>query len=605
MFFSGGSFTALNGTGRNRLGAVDNGAGTTTRTWDPGVGGGSAIVNALHIVGANIFVGGSFTSVDGALRNNVAVCSVDTGNSNPIITTWNPNANNVLNSFASVGNTLYMAGTFTSVGGTARNRIAAFDISSLSTVNLSTWNPSSSNTITGIAIDPLVSNTVYPVGSFATIGSPSRVRNGAAALNSSSAAAELWLTNIQSSDLETVVIDGQKVIFGGKFIRVNGFTFGGIIVMNTYSGIPEISTQAGISDDPGSPVNLLASSNKTFLNTGGRVTQLELPAATPMNDVSVNLFGSNSNAITGSSSFVGAAKVGLYFVSSRAIQITSPAAPANPATVHFLIRKIELDNIRAFSPGAIDATTYAGLHVWRYTGSSNDFDEAIVPSSITVTGNDVDVAFTTTSLTNAVFRVGASPADNPLPIELLYLNAFAQSRGVKLTWATATELNNEGFLLSRSTDPLTGFETIASYIDDTALRGSGTTRTETSYAFLDDVLPDATALYYNLKSVDFDGTVYDHGIVKVNVVPALNDNVAFPNPFYGQATVRCYAPGSGDVTLKVFSVQGQLMLQDKSSATEKGFISFDIDTPNWENGIYLACVFHNGKLLTTAKLIRR
>jgi hypothetical protein len=50
------------------------------------------------------------------------------------------------------------------------------------------------------------------------------------------------------------------------------------------------------------------------------------------------------------------------------------------------------------------------------------------------------------------FTLGNTDASIPLPIELLSFNAVAEKAGVKVTWITASELNNDFFTVQRSQD---------------------------------------------------------------------------------------------------------------------------------------------------------
>lgn len=87
----------------------------------------------------------------------------------------------------------------------------------------------------------------------------------------------------------------------------------------------------------------------------------------------------------------------------------------------------------------------------------------------------------------------------PLPIELLRFDAALEShRSVKCTWATASEIDNDRFVVERSTDGIT-FEGLGT------VPGSGTTAAEHAYSFVDPV-PKAGIDLYRLKQIDMDGS---------------------------------------------------------------------------------------------------
>ncbi len=81
------------------------------------------VVYATTQVGSLTYIGGSFTSVSGVPRSNVAAIRAD-GSLDP---TWNPSTNGVVYALAasSDGSKVYLGGGFTTVGGQQRGRLAA------------------------------------------------------------------------------------------------------------------------------------------------------------------------------------------------------------------------------------------------------------------------------------------------------------------------------------------------------------------------------------------------------------------------------------------------------------------------------------------------
>ena len=91
------------------------------------------------------YVGGRFTNVGGVPRNNIAHILSDNS-----VSAWNPDPDNeashsfhpaAVNTIAVSGNTVYVGGSFTNIGGEERTAIAALD----ATTGLATaWNPRAS-----------------------------------------------------------------------------------------------------------------------------------------------------------------------------------------------------------------------------------------------------------------------------------------------------------------------------------------------------------------------------------------------------------------------------------------------------------------------------
>jgi hypothetical protein len=120
--YLGGAFTTVGGTNtRNRAAAVSTGG--TLQSWDPNMNG---TVNALAVSDSNIYVGGAFTTAGGTTRNYAAAIAAD-----GTLQNWNPNkwtielVDSFVNALAVSDSNIYLGGTFTTVGGTTRNRAAA------------------------------------------------------------------------------------------------------------------------------------------------------------------------------------------------------------------------------------------------------------------------------------------------------------------------------------------------------------------------------------------------------------------------------------------------------------------------------------------------
>ncbi|MCB0790877.1 MAG: hypothetical protein H6595_10335 [Flavobacteriales bacterium] len=100
-----------------------------------------------------------------------------------------------------------------------------------------------------------------------------------------------------------------------------------------------------------------------------------------------------------------------------------------------------------------------------------------------------------------------SGAENPLPIELLYFKATPKEREVVLDWATATEVNNEKFIVERSADA-GAFAAIGE------VPGAVNSQEMRTYA-LSDRDPLSGFSYYRLAQHDLDGTITRSEVVSV------------------------------------------------------------------------------------------
>lgn len=135
--------------------------------------------------------------------------------------------------------------------------------------------------------------------------------------------------------------------------------------------------------------------------------------------------------------------------------------------------------------------------------------------------------------------------DAGLPVELVFFRGRIQNSGVTLTWMTATELNNRGFLVEKSNDG-------ESFSSVTFVKGHGTTSQAVSYSFNDhSTLPLA---YYRLKQVDFDGK-YEYSPI-VRIADYTTHHISFgPNPYAG-GSFRVFS-SSSDVAVTLVDLNGK------------------------------------------------
>jgi hypothetical protein len=138
---------------------------------------------------------------------------------------------------------------------------------------------------------------------------------------------------------------------------------------------------------------------------------------------------------------------------------------------------------------------------------------------------------TKTGITSfSIWTLGNSA--NPLPVELVSFEAATQGpAAVRLTWATASELNSQAFEVERSLDGVT----FAKVSQVAAAGNSATTR---SYSMLDAALPvGARLLHYRLRQVDQDGTAHYTPVRTVALGAAAAGLSIYPNPTPGAATL--------------------------------------------------------------------
>ncbi|WP_344823399.1 hypothetical protein [Actinocorallia longicatena] len=170
--YLGGNFTAITNraTGETvevtRLAAIDAVTGDLIRTWTPAA---NNIVYSLvaSADGTRIFAGGTFTSVSGVGKSRLAALNATTG---ALIPTWGPYPNAQVRGMTRIGDTLYLGGLFTSVSTVARTRLAAV---SATTGTLLPWAPAADASVSTLEGVPDGSEVVIG-GTFHQLGGVGR-----------------------------------------------------------------------------------------------------------------------------------------------------------------------------------------------------------------------------------------------------------------------------------------------------------------------------------------------------------------------------------------------------------------------------------------------
>jgi hypothetical protein len=176
------------------------------------------------VSGTAIYAGGLFTSIGGQARNYIAALDATSG----LATAWNPNANSSVSALAASGTTVYAGGSFSSIGGQARNYVAALDaMSGLATA----WNPNADGSVYALAVS---GTTVYAGGGFSSIGG--QARNYLAALDATSGLATAWNPNADNSVL-ALAVNGTTVHAGGHFTGIGGQVRNYLAALDATSGL--------------------------------------------------------------------------------------------------------------------------------------------------------------------------------------------------------------------------------------------------------------------------------------------------------------------------------------------------------------------------------
>jgi hypothetical protein len=216
---------------------------------------------------------------------------------------------------------------------------------------------------------------------------------------------------------------------------------------------------------------------------------------------------------------------------------------------------------------AYDATTYKTI------GSSFEFSGLVDGSSPS----------TKAELINEILNFLEVPI---IPVELVSFTANLNEGNVKLSWVTATELNNAGFEVQCKT--VGQISNLSNEWENKGfVEGNGTTTETTTYSFNDKIEKPGTYLY-RLKQIDYDGTASYSPEIEVDVAGptkfALYQN--YPNPFNPGTTIKFALPEKADLIIAVYNSLGERVAEAFKGELDQGYHEVNFDASNLSSGVY-------------------
>lgn len=185
-----------------------------------------------------------------------------------------------------------------------------------------------------------------------------------------------------------------------------------------------------------------------------------------------------------------------------------------------------------------------------------------------------------------------------LPIELLYFEAKKRADDVLLHWVTLTEVNNDYFVVERSSD---GEE----FQELEIVKGAGNSTSKHSYSTV-DYSPLEGISYYRLKQVDYDGK-YTHSQEESVEFLKLSKLTIYPNPSNGkQLFLSLTDAEAGRYTLEIRTTKGEMILKQEF-LIEKETIYFELELLrglDLSSGVYFVIVSHSDSRESKPFIIR-
>ncbi len=552
----GGAFLNAGGATVNNI-AQWNGA-----AWSDLQGGTNNEVRAVAFnASGELFAGGNFTQAGTTPANNIARWNG---------TTWNTlgvGTDAIVNAIAVMQNGDVVAGgNFTNAGGTSANRLARWTPAS----GWSSLGSGASSTVIALATN---ANDVLAAGAFTTVGG--MTVNYLARWNSASGWNALGQeTNVGASGvMNAIAVNGRTAFAGG-----NGITIGGIS-SNYISrcALPDAAATAsvGAGDSQPSFAGTSVSINFTGVASAGAVTVQRYDDAPQ-----------NPTGIVGN-------------VSAYRFVIDQTGLGSFNATVRF--NRTQIPNNGIFNPQTVRVYRRPTPGTGTFSLLTNAFDPT-APDEVRATTN-----------TFSEFAFGGD-GDNPLPVELTEFRGRTVERGIELTWKTASERNNAGFVILRSSrsraQPATPLTEIGSFRFSPELKGNGTTASATSYKFLDGGVETGNTYTYKLRSFDLDGTAHDYAqTVSVEVQEPVQAKIYeyallqnYPNPFNPITVIPFTMKAAGAATLTIYDMLGRAVSRQTIQA-RLGRNEYQFEGSELGSGVYIYQLQANGFVQTKKMML--
>lgn len=213
------------------------------------------IMDVLPDGHGGIYVAGNFSHVGGLDR--IGLAQID---SNGAVTSWNPNLNAAVRCMVMKNGLLYIGGFFSQVGGIAHSRVAAIDcITGAPTSFNPIASPYDNTSVWSISIS---GNRLYAGGDFTTIGGTTKQH--IAAFNISTGLVTSWCPGGANLTVYKVLSANGKVYAGGTFSAIGNGSRAGLAELDSITGNP---TSFNASMNTGAHIfNMIISNNIMFVD---------------------------------------------------------------------------------------------------------------------------------------------------------------------------------------------------------------------------------------------------------------------------------------------------------------------------------------------------
>ncbi len=280
----------------------------------------------------------------------------------------------------------------------------------------------------------------------------------------------------------------------------------------------------------------------------------------------VSIYDASGTTTSGSTGAPGSVLWASDPLTSTTGAVTVPITPALTVTGDYIVVISQTDNTASLRYGYENESPLRLQTFYFQTPTTNGW---------------VDFASSTVPFVKLSVGVLYDSTIIPVPVSYArFSGTRIENKINKLTWTTATELNNSGFEIQSSLDGKNfekkGFVKTQSI--DNSNRGF-------SYEFNDAVNLNGT-IYYRLKQIDKDGRFSYSSIISIKSTGVTTGTTLNPNPVRNEATLSVNTKNSTSATVVIADIAGKVIAKYPIQVAE-GNNNFNLNLGSLKAGSYV------------------
>ncbi|MFT3844743.1 MAG: BspA family leucine-rich repeat surface protein [Lacibacter sp.] len=300
----------------------------------------------------------------------------------------------------------------------------------------------------------------------------------------------------------------------------------------------------------------------------------------------------------------------------RHFDITPSANPAtSTARITLYVLQSEFNafntargSFPALPTGTADATGKANLRITQYSGTGTAPGNYTPGTATVIDPADADIvwngyhweiSFNVTGFSG--FYIHSTINNSALPVSLLSFNGYRNGNVNKLNWITASEQNNKGFAVERSTDGIS--YTSTGFVNTQAVNGNSS---ETLVYNFTDSTAAGSKQYYRLRQYNVNGNnkLSPVIVIKNEKITALTLQRLYPNPAAGIITVEVSSPVRSNIHIQVVDITGRVLIQ-QAKVVDEGNTIIPLNVSKLAKGSYLLKITNTEHELVNSMFIKQ